>query len=565
MQLFRWKEKHHHHHHHHEESESTLKKSEEKENTETDFDTSVGVLYESFKTWCRLQRKCIVSMNVKFDMMTSQHQNEKYPDQFQLLHYGSRDKDSYEVGVGKYSKVYGRGNYAYKIVKTGYQRGKEEIGSLRCNLKELCFFHSMNHKNIMHSFQSQCIMEHGLFKKLIHEMPHARNTLENIITAREIPCYSEFWRIFRGVAEGLLYMHKHNIVHGDLKPSNIMIHDGNPLVSDFTLTNFEKKGNEMSFGTLYWRAPETLCQKAYGKPADVWAFGIMLLDCLYGCYYLKDIMKADNNMEVLSSLKYIIGLPDEKWFQNNDMSDVYGLDAQYDDVVISHIQNHDIQIVLSELQLTPLRDLIGKILLWNPEERLSFQEILDHPFFTPITKSKEPPSYFPQKEKVWNIFWKDDSEKEILTKSAKYIYHETFRTATPSGLDWLTKDVVFLAKRLIDHLKNMQVTFNTTQITRNAAYFFYFFYLDFYPDDPQFECIVYHILHLLEFNVFILNPVEHFLDQKPKEDLVVRLPSMNLFGKSKGIGDFSQCVTDHLPCVADEEDIIYNIKVNNDS
>lgn len=532
MQLFRWKEKHTHRHH---------PRKEEKESTETDFDTSVSVLYESFKTWCRLQRKCIVTVNVKFDMMISQDQNQKYPDQFQLLHYGSRDKDSYELGVGKYSKVYGRGRHAYKIVKTGYNRGKEEIGSLRCNLKELCFFHSMNHKNVMHAFQSQCIMEHGLFKKLIHEMPHAKNTLENIIMSREIPCYSEFWKIFRGIAEGLAYMHKHNIIHGDLKPSNIMILDGNPLVSDFTLTNFEQKGNEMAFGTLYWRAPETLSQKAYGKPADVWSFGIMLLDCLYGCYYIKDIMKADNNMEVLSSLKYIIGLPEDKSLLEDEV---------YDDVIISHIQNNDIQIVLSDAQLAPLRDLIGKILLWNAEDRLTFEEILQHPFFTPVAQTAPPPSYFPLKEKVWNIFWKDASEKEILTKSAKYIYHETFRTATPSGLDWLTNDVVFLAKRLIDHLKTMQVTFNTNQITRNAAYFFYFLYLDHYPDNPLFESVVYHILHLLEFNVFILNPVEHFLDQQPKEDLVIKLPSINHFGLAS-----EKCVTDH-------DDIIYNIKLD---
>lgn len=49
--------------------------------------------------------------------------------------------------------------------------------------------------------------------------------------------WSKRLRIIKGLAEGLVYLHKHSllwIVHRDLKPNNILLdHDMSPKISDF--------------------------------------------------------------------------------------------------------------------------------------------------------------------------------------------------------------------------------------------------------------------------------------------------------------------------------------------
>ena len=496
IQLFQWQEK----------SENPVVCNSGSPEKDTDFETSLNILYESFKTWHRLQVKNIVTTQVKHDVITRDDALEKYPDLFSLLHYGSRDRDSYRIGKGRYSDVYARGKYAFKIIKTIHERNPSSLTTLRCNLKEMCFFHSMDHKNVMKVFVSQCVLEHGNFKKLIHQMPYARKTLGDAILNREILCYSEMFRLFRGIGEGLAYMHQHGIVHGDIKPSNVLIDDNRTLISDFTLTNFENKGTGISFGSLYWRSPETLAEHSSGKCNDIWGFGIMLLDALYGCYYMQDVLQVESNEDMLLKLPYLIGPPPETWLERHPNK----LDRSivFDERFIQRIRKTNTQISLSNAQTSNLHDLISRILQWEPADRATITEILNHPFFA---INDQIPSQWP--EKKWSIQWRDRQEKESLIKWIKFYYHETFHTALPSNYDWLLTDSMYLAKQLLDQLKSLQCTFNVNQIIRYAGQLYYFFYLDFYPECPLFECAIFHMLQLLEFNIFTLNPEEVFLNE----------------------------------------------------
>jgi serine/threonine protein kinase len=40
-------------------------------------------------------------------------------------------------------------------------------------------------------------------------------------------------RISRKVADALDYAHRHGVVHRDIEPENVMLHDGHAMVTDF--------------------------------------------------------------------------------------------------------------------------------------------------------------------------------------------------------------------------------------------------------------------------------------------------------------------------------------------
>ncbi|KAJ6476320.1 kinase-like domain-containing protein, partial [Mycena sanguinolenta] len=90
------------------------------------------------------------------------------------------------------------------------------------------------------------------------------------------------------VAQGLEYLHSHNLVHGDLRGANILIkEDWTACLNDFGLSIFSDATATMSTnraGSLYWMAPELLDPDRFGlkfarTPAtDVYAFGCVCVE-----------------------------------------------------------------------------------------------------------------------------------------------------------------------------------------------------------------------------------------------------------------------------------------------
>lgn len=89
-----------------------------------------------------------------------------------------------------------------------------------------------------------------------------------------------------GLLKALKFIHDKEIVHRDLKPENLlMINESSNLVkiADFGLATKLKNGLTTDFvGTVGYQAPEILYHDPYGKPVDMWAFGIILFIMLAG-------------------------------------------------------------------------------------------------------------------------------------------------------------------------------------------------------------------------------------------------------------------------------------------
>ena len=83
---------------------------------------------------------------------------------------------------------------------------------------------------------------------------------------------------------GVKYLHEHNIIHRDLKTSNIYLGEGDKIViGDFGISKIFNNNQSMSrtfIGTPYYMSPEMLGQQEYDKKADIWSLGCVLYELL---------------------------------------------------------------------------------------------------------------------------------------------------------------------------------------------------------------------------------------------------------------------------------------------
>lgn len=153
----------------------------------------------------------------------------------------------------------------------------------------------------------------------------------------------EAQKFIRQTLKALSYCHHAGIVHRDLKLENLLLDEDSSIkIADFGFSNmyFEDQLMSTFAGTVAYAPPEIILNERYpGPPADIWCLGVIIYTILVGKMPFQD----DNEAILFQKI----------------------INAEYE--LPDHLSDE-------------AKSLITGILKKNPEERLTLQQIWNHPW-----------------------------------------------------------------------------------------------------------------------------------------------------------------------------------------
>ncbi|KAJ1276732.1 hypothetical protein BS78_05G237200, partial [Paspalum vaginatum] len=148
----------------------------------------------------------------------------------------------------------------------------------------------LHHKNIV-KLLGYCVQQGEMI--LVYEHIHNK-CLDKLIFAdkMETPLdWSIRFRIIKGIAQGIMYLHYQcgtPIIHGDVKPSNILLDSClNPVIANFgfskqVIPGAEPEDSGIISGTMGYIDPEFFYTGKNSTECDVYSFGVVLIEIIAG-------------------------------------------------------------------------------------------------------------------------------------------------------------------------------------------------------------------------------------------------------------------------------------------
>eukprot|EP00088_Acartia_fossae_P035761 TRINITY_DN3688_c0_g1_i10.p1 TRINITY_DN3688_c0_g1~~TRINITY_DN3688_c0_g1_i10.p1 ORF type:complete len:325 (-),score=39.79 TRINITY_DN3688_c0_g1_i10:466-1440(-) len=177
------------------------------------------------------------------------------------------------------------------------------------------------------------------------------------------------------IAAGLAYCHSHSVLHRDMKPQNLLVDsEGHIKLADFGLArSFRIPSRTLTHEviTMWYRPPEILLgSQHYSTPVDIWSLG-----CIFYEMLMKSPLYAgDSEIDQLFRIFRSLGTPTEESWPG-----VFML-PEYKSVFPNWQGKDPYKILDADKYSHDARDILAKMLVYAPEERISAKECLMHPY-----------------------------------------------------------------------------------------------------------------------------------------------------------------------------------------
>jgi len=182
------------------------------------------------------------------------------------------------------------------------------------------------------------------------------------------------------MARALAYLHAKGYLHRDIKPQNILVDSSTNKIflCDFGSAKKLSK-NETNVAYIcsrYYRAPELIFANVeYDSSIDIWSFGCVLAEMLIR----KPFFQGESTVNQLIHIMSILGPPDSNQLLYLNKNNA--LNCQFPKVKRSPLKE------AFPDKPKEVKNLLEKILVYEPHKRLSALEIMGHVFFDDLRNS----------------------------------------------------------------------------------------------------------------------------------------------------------------------------------
>ncbi|GKV10581.1 hypothetical protein SLEP1_g21923 [Rubroshorea leprosula] len=275
-----------------------------------------------------------------------------------------------EVGDGTFGSVWrGINKLSGEVVAIKRMKKKYYSWEDCVNLREVKSLRKMNHPNIVKL--KEVIREHDI---LYFVFEYMECNLYQLMKDRE-KLFSE--SVVRNwcfqIFQALSYMHQRGYFHRDLKPENLLVTKGIIKIADFGLAREINSNPPYTeyVSTRWYRAPEVLLQSyVYSSKVDMWAMGAIMAEL----FTLRPLFPGSSEADEIYKICSVIGTPTQ--------------DSWPDGLNLARAINYQFP-QLAGVQLSALMpsvskdaiDLITSLCSWDPCNRPTAAEALQHPFF----------------------------------------------------------------------------------------------------------------------------------------------------------------------------------------